>query len=188
MSSFVENRLRNIFNDEVTKELKEDIIGDLLRFYESDELKFINSFPNYRNEFEIYLIERDYYLFGILDRLIIDEKKIIIIDYKTDNIKGNELNSRARKYLSQLKFYAYIVSRLFRKSQEIEGRIIFIKYPENPFVFKYDAVSDSNIKSVIDSMIVSIRNGNYSVNLSVCNDCIFADDNSKCLKINPEIN
>jgi hypothetical protein len=180
---FVESRLRNVFNNEVPQKLKEDILGDLLRFCEADEFKFINLYRNYRNEFDIYLKEGDYYLFGILDKLIIDEKNIIIIDYKTDNIIGNELNSRAGKYLSQLKFYAYIVSRLFNKSREIECRIIFIKYPENPFVFKYDAVSDNNIKSGIDYMILSIRNSNYSVNLKACNDCIFADDNSLCLKL-----
>lgn len=184
---FVENRLRNIFSDEIPQELKEDIKADFIRFCESDEFKFINSFPNYRNEFEIYLKEGDYYLFGILDKLIIDEKKLIIVDYKTDSIDETELNLKAGKYLTQLKFYAYIVSRLFNKSQEIECRIIFIKYPENPFVFKYDAISDSKIKSGIDSMIVSIRNSNYSVNLNACNDCIFVDDNSRCLKINSEI-
>ena len=162
--------------------------GSLFRFFESDEFKFINSFPNYRNEFEVYLKEGDYYLFGILDKLIIDEKKIIIIDYKTDNIKENELNSRARKYLPQLQFYAYIVSRLLGKNREIEARIIFIKFPEYPFVFKYDDVSDSSIKSGINSMIMSIRNSNYSVNLSICNDCIFPDYNSQCLKIKSQLN
>ncbi len=112
ISSFVEGRLKKTLTDEVPQKLQEDIIGGLLRFYESDEFKFINSFPNFRNEFEIYFKKGDYYLFGILDKLIIYEKKIIIIDYKTDNIKENELNSRAGKYLSQLQFYAYIVSRL----------------------------------------------------------------------------
>ena len=188
VSSYVENRLRYSFSDEVPQELKEDIIESLFRFFESDEFKFINSFPNYRNEFEVYLKERDYYLFGILDKLIIDKKKIIIIDYKTDNIKENELNSRAGKYLPQLQFYAYIVSRLLGKNREIEARIVFIKFPENPFVFKYDDVSDSSIKSRINSMIMSIRNSNYSVNLSVCNDCIFPDYNSQCLKIKSQIN
>ncbi len=188
VSSFVENRLKNTFSDEVLQELSEDIIGNLFRYFESDEFNFINSFPNYRNEFEVYLKEGDYYLFGILDKLIIDEKKIIIIDYKTDNIKENELNSRAGKYLPQLQFYAYIVSRLLGKNREIEARIIFIKFPEYPFVFKYDDVSDSSIKSGINSMIMSIRNSNYSVNLSICNDCIFPDYNSQCLKIKSQLN
>ncbi|MFI5236690.1 MAG: hypothetical protein ACHQLA_01980, partial [Ignavibacteriales bacterium] len=103
------------------------------------------------------------------------------------NIKEDELNSRAGKYSLQLQFYAYIVSRLFGKSQEIECRIIFIKYPQKSFTFKYDAISDSNVRSVINSMIMSIRNSNYSVNLNVCDDCIFAD-NAQCLNINSEIN
>jgi ATP-dependent helicase/nuclease subunit A len=188
ISTFVEERLKYTFDVEVPQKLTEDITGDLLAFYDSEEFNFIKSFTKYRNEFEIYLEERDYYLFGILDKLIIDEKKLIIVDYKTDNIKETELNSRAGKYLPQLQFYAYIVSRLFTNRQDIEGRIIFIKYPEKPIVFKYDEDSDSKIKSGINFMIKSIRNSNYSVNLSACDDCIFADDSSKCLKINSAIN
>jgi ATP-dependent helicase/nuclease subunit A len=188
ISTFVENRLKNIFNDEVPQKIKEDITMDILRFYKSDEFKFIKSFSNFRNEFEIYLKEADYYLFGILDRLIIDENKIIIVDYKTDSIKESELNLRSGKYLPQLQFYAYIVSRLFNKSQEIEGRIVFIKYPEKTFVFNYNAILDIDIKSGINSMIKSIRNNNYSVNLNTCSDCIFNDDKSQCLKINSKIN
>lgn len=186
-TSFVENRLKNSFSDDIHPKLKENIENDLNKFYESKEYKFINSFQNCRNEFEIYLKEGDYYLFGILDKLIFDEKKIIIVDYKTDDIKEEDLNSRAEKYLFQLQFYAYIVSRILGKNREIECRIIFIKYPDKSFSFKYDAISDSKVKLVIISMIMAIRNSNYSVNLNVCDDCIF-EDNSQCLKINSAIN
>ncbi|HEY6437472.1 MAG TPA: 3'-5' exonuclease, partial [Ignavibacteriaceae bacterium] len=187
ISSFVDEQLKNSIIDDSVQKMSENIEKDLEEFCESKEFEFINSFQNYRDEFEVYLKEDDYYLFGILDKLIIDEKKIIIVDYKTDNIKEDELNSRAGKYSLQLQFYAYIVSRLFGKSQEIECRIIFIKYPQKSFTFKYDAISDSNVRSVINSMIMSIRNSNYSVNLNVCDDCIFAD-NAQCLNINSEIN
>ncbi len=186
-TSFVENRLKNSFSDDIHPKLKENIEHDLNKFYESKEYKFINSFQNCRNEFEIYLKEGDYYLFGILDKLIIDEKKIIIVDYKTDDIKEEDLNSRAEKYLFQLQFYAYIVSRILGKNREIECRIIFIKYPDKSFSFKYDAISDGKVRLVIISMIKAIRNSNYSVNLNVCDDCIF-EDNSQCLKINSAIN
>ena len=180
--AFVEEKLKNNFNEAVPESLKVEIIDDLFLFYDSDEFKFINSFANYRNEFDAYLKEENFYLFGILDKLIIEDKRLIIVDYKTDNLNANEINVFAGKYLPQLKFYAYIISRLFNKKHEIEGRIIFIKYPENPFIFNFDETADQNIKSNIKSMIHSIRNNNYSVNLSACKDCIFADENSQCVK------
>ena len=178
---FVRQRLKNSVTREIPENLIEDILLDLNQFYDSNQFKYINSFPEYRNEFEVYLKESDFYLFGILDKIIFDEKKTIIIDYKTDNIDEFQLNSRAEKYLPQLKFYAYIVARLFNKSREIEGRIIFTKYPENPLILKYDDSVNNYISSGINDMINSIRNNDFSLNLKACSECVFADQNSECI-------
>jgi len=178
---FVRQRLKNSVTREIPENLIEDILLDLNQFYDSNQFKYINSFPEYRNEFEVYLKESDFYLFGILDKIIFDEKKTIIIDYKTDNIDEFQLNSRAEKYLPQLKFYAYIVARLFNKSREIEGRIIFTKYPENPLILKYDDSVNNYISSGINDMINSIRNNDFSLNLIACSECVFADQNSECI-------
>jgi ATP-dependent helicase/nuclease subunit A len=185
---FVENHMKNSFNGEIPELLQEEIINVFLLFYGSSEYQFINSFPAYKNEFEVYLKEDDYYLFGILDKLIIEDKKLIIVDYKTDNIEADELKMKAEKYLPQLKFYSYIITRLFNNKKAVEGRVIFIKYPQNPFIFNNDEISDENLKPSVKAMIRSIRNNNYSLNLSHCKDCIFADENSQCIKTSAEIN
>jgi ATP-dependent helicase/nuclease subunit A len=188
INSFIEERLKNNFTTGTSELLKDEIIKELKMFYSSGEFKFINSFPDYRNEFEVYLKEEDFYLFGILDKLIIENEKLIIVDYKTDNIREDEIAASAEKYLPQLRFYAYIIFRIFNKNYSIEGRIIFIKHPGNPFVFKYDKATDDIIKSSLKEMIHSIRNNNYSVNLTACKDCVFSDDNSKCIEISLEKN
>jgi ATP-dependent helicase/nuclease subunit A len=188
ISALVDEKLKNTSYEKVQESLKTEIKNDLQLFYDSDEYKYVQSFSNFRNEFEAYLKEGDYYLFGILDRLIIDDKKLIIIDYKTDNIRDDEINKSAKKYLPQLQFYAYIISRLFTKKQTIEGRIIFIKHPEKPFILKYDEATDRKIKADIDSLISSIRNNNYSLNLNACKECIFADERSQCIKSKTQIN
>ncbi|NWG28423.1 MAG: UvrD-helicase domain-containing protein [Ignavibacteriaceae bacterium] len=188
ISTLVDEKLKNTSNEKIQESLKTEIKNDLQLFYDSDEFKYVQSFSNFRNEFEAYLKEGDYYLFGILDRLIIDDKMLIIIDYKTDNIRDNDISKSAEKYLPQLQFYAYIISRLFTKKQTIEGRIIFIKHPEKPFIFKYDEATDRKIKADIDSMISSIRNNNYSLNLNACKECIFADERSQCIKSKTQIN
>ena len=182
LSEFVEAKLKNNYKEEILESLRTEIMNDLIRFYDSNEFKFINSFTNFRNEFEAYLKEDDFYLFGILDKLIIEDSKLIIVDYKTDNINPNEVDAKSQKYLPQLKFYAYIISRLFEQKYEIEGRIIFIKYPDNPFIFHFNETIDQHINFGIKSMINSIRNNNYSVNLEACKSCIFADENKRCIK------
>ncbi len=181
--SYFDQKSRNNFNREISDSLMEEIKNELNVFYSSSEYDFIKSFPNFRNEFEAYIKKEDYYLFGILDKLIIDEKKLIIVDFKTDDINSNEISSKAAKYLPQLKFYAYIISRLFSKKYSIEGRVIFTKHPESQVTFLYDKSSDEEIKSGIRKMIQSIRSDEYSVNLSECSNCIFADKNSNCIKV-----
>jgi len=177
---FVKSQFKNAANEENIELITKEIIDEVELFYNSDEFKFINSFNNYRNEFEVYLKAEDYYLFGIIDKLIITDDKLIIVDYKTDNIKKDKINDRAEKYLSQLKFYSYITSRLFNKKRLIEGRIIFVKYPDNPFILTYDEISDKNVKSELKKMIKAIRNNDYSVNQDSCKECLFADGNSTC--------
>ena len=74
--------------EKVIDNLKSEIINDLTAFFKSDVYKEINKFPDYRNEFEVYAKENDYYLYGIIDKLIFIEDKAIIVDYKTDVLKG----------------------------------------------------------------------------------------------------
>ena len=178
---FLQERLKNSNTGKIAENLFEDILLDLNRFYDSNEFRYLNSFQDHHNEFEVYLKEKNFYLFGILDKIIIEEKKIIIVDYKTDNIDENQMNSRAEKYLPQLKFYAYIIARLFNKSHEIEGRIIFIKYPDIPFIFKYGNDVEKYISSGINDMINSIRKNEFALNLKACSECVFADHNSQCI-------
>ena len=186
IAHFVKEQLKNKFGETNTTSLENEILNDLQLLYNSNEFIFLNSFPTYINEFEVYLKEEDFYLFGILDKLIITDKKLLIIDFKTDNITSNEIDLRAQKYLPQLKFYSYIVSRLFGKKQKIEGRLIFVKYPDNPFIFNYDDHLDENVKSSVKAVINSIRNNNYSVNLDGCKECIFSDDKEQCIQATVE--
>lgn len=185
---FVDQKFRNIFNQEITEPLVKNIQTELRDFYLSSQYKFLNSFPNIHNEYEVYLKQEDYYLFGILDKLIIDDERILIVDFKTDSIDADEIQSKAKKYLPQLKFYAYIISRLFNKKKNIECRVIFTKHPEQPFTFEYDNQSDDEMKSGITKMIRSIRMNEYTANLDECSYCIFSDNHSNCIKKNPKFN
>jgi len=180
LTAFIEDRFIKHFMKGIPESLLQEVRSDILKFYSSAEFKFINSYPDHKNEYEVYLKEKDYYLFGILDTLIIAEKKLIIVDYKTDDIKEKDIKTRAANYIPQINFYAYIVSRLFTQIQEIEGRIIFIKHPDKSIIFKYDDSADFVISSGISTMISSIRKNYYLLNLDTCKDCIFADQNMNC--------
>jgi ATP-dependent helicase/nuclease subunit A len=186
----VKNLLNNIFENDnyfykellqTKQQLKKEIEETVIKFFESRENKFLNSFNKFKNEFEVYCKEENYYLFGIIDKVIFVKEKIILVDYKTDTILESEISKRAEKYLSQLNFYAFILKRLFPFFSEIELRIIFVKLPELPFVKIFTKRDENKTISEIKDLIISIRNNNYSVNLEHCSQCIFGINNNKCI-------
>ena len=168
-------------NLQTNEKLREELVKTIKRFYESKEHIYLSSFSTYKNEFEVYCREDDYYLFGIIDKVLFAENKITVVDYKTDAIGKSEISERGKKYLSQLYFYSYILKRLYPSIPEFEMRIIFLGYPDQPFVKKLSENDEIKTLSDLKSLITSIRNNNYSVNLNHCSQCIFYINNKNCI-------
>jgi hypothetical protein len=172
---------QNFFESKKDKELFTKNIMDMLRkFYGSDEYKNLSKYSRYKNETEIYLNENDYYLYGIIDKLITNADKYIIVDYKTDDIEEELIEDRAKYYLNQLNFYAYIVSKLHREFEEIEIRLVFLKFPDKSFVIKYNQQNIEELKKDILKIINGILKEDYRKNLSHCYECNFSINN-KCI-------
>ncbi len=164
----------NFFESQETKEIFTKNMLDMLNcFYQSGEYKYLSKFSNYKNETEIYLNEKNYYLYGIIDKLIITNDKYIIVDYKTDDIEKELIENRAKYYLNQLNFYVYIVSKLHKEFDEIEVRLVFLKFPDNPFVINYNCKNIEEIGKDIIKIIKGILREEYPKNLSYCYKCNF---------------
>jgi len=171
----------NFFESKKTKELFSKTILEMLNgFYHSSEYKYLRNYSRYKNETEIYLNEKDYFLYGIIDKLIITDDRIIIVDYKTDDIEKKLIENRAKYYLNQLNFYVYIVSKLHKEFDEIEIRLVFLKFPDNPFVINYNRKNIEGIRKNILIMIKGILREEYPKNLSHCYECNFSI-NSRCI-------
>jgi ATP-dependent helicase/nuclease subunit A len=167
---------KNSFN-----QLKENILNDVKNFYGSSSFSYIRSFKNYKNEYKVYLKEKDYFLFGIIDKLILYGNKALIVDYKTDDITLDEIPERFTLYLNQLKFYSYIVSKLFDNVSEFEVRVIFIKHPERVVSEVIKRESLKKVSSEIENTVKSIRERDFAKNLNHCSECIFAVNHEKCI-------
>jgi len=183
----LENLIEKAINEESIKEeelkikLKEKIFEELKKFCSSDEYKYLLNSKS-KNEIEIYCEEGKHYLYGIIDKLIFENDKLIIVDYKTDNIKQEEINKRAEEYFIQLKFYAYILKKYFMEYDKFVMKIIFINYPDDSV---QKEIGDEELKlfgielnEFIDRMIT----GNFNPNLNHCKKCHFALDGEKCIK------
>jgi ATP-dependent helicase/nuclease subunit A len=169
------------YTENLLSELKSKILGLVTIFLDSSLYRELKLYKNYRNEFEIYIKENDYFLYGIIDKLIIEENKFIIIDYKTDDITEQEIKERAEAYLPQLEFYSYIVKQYFNKKCEIELKIAFIKHPDMVFSKTAGNIDFEKIGKEIKKMVINIREGNFSKNLDHCSKCLYAIRQEKCI-------
>ncbi len=159
--------------------LKLEVSRELKNYFQSDIYFQLAKAENYRNEFEIYCQHKNYYLFGIIDKLLIEKNKLVIIDYKTDKVKVDELQSKAEQYFAQLKFYAFIASKLFKIS-EIDIKILFILHPDKVSTMKLKPEDLIQIQKNIEEMMENVRKNSFSKNLSHCRFCNFAVEN-KCI-------
>lgn len=185
LDSFIEEEINlsylKLFVDTDSKMKFKENVKDLLnKFYNSEQFKYLKDQTNYKNEFEIYLGKNNYFLFGIIDKIIIDEKRYILIDYKTDDIDLISINERAKYYLTQLNFYVYIISNLYKEFDDIEIRILFLKFPNNPFMMVYNKEAVKRIGEDISNIISKILANDFQKNLSHCSECNFSVKN-KCV-------
>jgi ATP-dependent exoDNAse (exonuclease V) beta subunit len=188
--SFYPNQIEDFLNDEFGTELKDGQISekllqrlqnDLKSFSRSKLFSLISLAENYKNEFEIYVADHDYFLHGIIDKIIFKENKILIYDYKTDDIEKKEIKKHAEYYLMQLKFYLYIASKLFGEFDSFEGSLVFVKYPDDIVTLNYNKSQLNELEDEITNIIKSIRLKNSEKNIKHCKVCSFSGLSNKCI-------
>ncbi len=180
----IEKTIREEFGFEAPQDitsLSKEITDKLTELYKSDVYNKLSGYKQSFNEYEIYVNDGDYFLHGIMDKLIIDGQKAIIIDYKTDGITREEICDRASLYFHQLKFYSYIVSRFFTELTSFELRLIFINFPGEDVNENIGLDEAEAFGKKIREMVHQIRLNKFDQNLSHCQDCNFALNNSNCI-------
>ena len=95
-------------------------------------------------------------------------------------IEKSEIKERANLYINQLNFYIYIVSKLYKNFSEFEAQIIFLKYPDDPYIIEYLKDNRMKIDREINSKIKGILEEDFSQNLSHCVKCNFSI-NARCI-------
>lgn len=186
LNLFIEEEFKNENSrlelvDGASHQLKHEIYIMMNLFLNSEAYALLKSYPDFRNEFEIYTAENDYYLYGIVDKLIFENEKAVIIDYKTDDITVDEIPVRSKTYLTQLRFYSYIISRLFPNISGFELNLIYIKHFNKQVLEKIDRGSVKKIGDEIYHVVGDIRSKRFPKNLKHCSECIYSVK-GKCIK------
>ena len=172
---------RNNLHDNSSSMLQ-SIKNELEKFFSSSTYKMLSSFENYKNEFEIYTRKEGYILYGIIDKLIIKDDELLIVDYKTDNIKEVEINKRAENYFNQLMFYALVLSSLYPAYKKFSLQLIFLKHPEIKVIRHVSYKELSEHEFVIKDAVEKIYKQNYQPNYGHCSQCHFYWEEKKCIK------
>jgi ATP-dependent helicase/nuclease subunit A len=164
------------------KVLSNEILQDLNKYISSEMYKEISIAESFKNEYEVYLKMEEFYLYGRIDKVIFEENKIKIIDYKTDNINPKDISSRKEQYLSQVKFYSYILSRFYPQIHNYELQIVYIKNPDAKLKFEINGKDFPGIENEINNMLNSLRTRNFVSDFDLCKECIYSVNKIKCIK------
>jgi len=150
--------------------LSKEITNLLTNYYESASYKLIINFNNFKNEIEFYKKENDYYLYGIIDKLIKTKDRIIIVDYKSDKISKSNLKEKSETYLNQLLFYSYIILNKYPDVQKFELKLIFLRDDKFSISVIKNKKEIKQFGETIKSAVQKIRLKDFSDQPQGCNN------------------
>ncbi len=165
----------------IKSKLKEEIISKFTELLNNKNFLEIFSAQKSFREFKIRIKFQNQILFGIIDRVNLNQNKITIIDYKTDSFPIEKYDEKVREYKTQMEFYAMIVSEFFR-TKEIELNLFFINYPDKPFKFHFTEEQIKTIRKKFESIISQIVLNKFPKNTQNCTMCEYSKS-SKCIVI-----
>ncbi len=160
------------------------ILTHVRNYFNSDIYKEISTYKDFKNEFTINSQFGENFITGTMDKIIYDEKnKWIVVDYKTDRVKEKNLENLASKYIHQIRFYAFLISRMFNQDQ-VNAIIIFTeKASDNYYKFNFTTEELKAIECSINEAINNISKGNFKMNTQMCEYCSYQKE-GKCIGAN----
>ena len=175
--SRIEESTRNLLNKEEEtlnfSDLKihnsvDEIKNIVSKFYKSESYAKLNNFKRYFNEIEFYKKEYDYYLYGIIDKLIVMNDKIIIVDYKSDKISKETIKEKISTYFNQLKFYSYVLANKFPTINKFELWLLFLRDDNFSKIETISRAEVDKFGKVIQSSVNKIRMKDFSDQTDGC--------------------
>ncbi len=163
-----------ILIDSISRQKLVNEINELFhKYYTSGSFLKMSKNLNYQNEIEIYKREHDYFLYGIIDKLVLEENKIQIIDFKTDKISEKNIHEKRETYFNQLKFYAYILANKYSKIENYELILVFIRDDNFTSSINLSKKEILNFGNVISDSVYKIRAKQFDEIKPGCKDMKF---------------
>jgi ATP-dependent exoDNAse (exonuclease V) beta subunit len=127
-------------------------------------------------EFSISATFGDDYITGTLDRLYRDhEGRWNIVDFKTDNIRVRDLETRAAIYKPQVALYALLVSRLYGQDS-VRASVVFLAHPDRPIHYCFTKADIAAFESAVRDVILKIKGRKFERSVLLCDTCTYQTD------------
>ncbi|NUN07862.1 MAG: UvrD-helicase domain-containing protein [Ignavibacteriaceae bacterium] len=136
----------------------------------------ISSSDNVFNEYSLSVKAGDFVLFGRLDKLVLAQDRALIIDYKTGDLTGDD--EKIRFYTDQLRFYAFIVGRIYPLIENFELILLPVKKPDSPVIVQVNRKDIDGIGAEVKGIIEDIRSDNFVKNTLHCKFCRYYQKNN----------
>lgn len=180
------------FFEKIIREYKNLATKIYLNFIESDFWKEIASGKDFRKEFEIIVKHEDFYIEGYIDRVNfnLQEKKAVIIEYKTDVIGKKHFDYKKSFYEKQTTLYAALLFKAFPELKTIDAYICFVRYfskKDKKGKFIKQTLEKADAVKVFDEIVDIVRNirkQKYEANYNHCAICSFYNyKEQKCIAV-----
>ena len=113
------------------------------------------------------------YIVGTIDRMFRDEHGVwTVVDYKTDRIPQEAIESRARIYLPQVQLYGLLVSML-QGVEAVNLMLLFAQHPDRPYTVAMDRASIDAFSRTVTDVVSSIAEDRFSPYPGGCEGCPF---------------
>lgn len=148
-------------------------------YFDSEISKFILSHNEYKTEYTINSVLEDNFITGTLDRIFkANDGNWVIVDYKTDRLKNNDIKKSAETYYYQLGFYALLVSRMYNQTP-VDAYLVFTaNNTDNFYKFTFDELKTKIIEQKIKEAIQTITMGKFKKNTESCLYCPYLKNNN----------
>jgi hypothetical protein len=166
-----------LFDEHLHASAINDIADLYSSFRESAEYREIVSCTGFRSELKVTAQHKGAYLQGRIDRLLLQNDSVIIVDYKS----GAKINEAViESYSWQMNFYALLARALYPAAKTIETWLVFLHEPDRSVRRAVLQNDFSEIERRLSDMMEAFRTGTFVKREENCGRCNFAKDHSRC--------
>lgn len=158
----------------------EELSGEVLLLAEairnitiSDFWKKEVSGTEIRTEYSITAAVGEDFLTGTIDRMYRSTTgALTTLDYKTDDIPVEMIKDRAEIYITQIRIYAWLASKL-HSNTPVRGVLLFTNHPDKPVICEFDKRALAMVEEECLGVMANIKSLKFNTLAAQCPSCPF---------------